>query len=182
MLVLCYGFGYIYLAFAYLESSVWQYLGLGKIFIASNIAMGVVEILFFLYLNKRVAALVFPASLFDIVFSASIVFLPFISIVFLPLYVTISQVLRGTIYLVLFNRGGRHSVQGLDWLKYLGWARILWALVVLVLFVTDINRSKLPAAAALIIDGLLVIGYALRLKMLRYVRRPEPARIASLLQ
>jgi hypothetical protein len=171
VLVLAYGFAYLYLAMAYLEANVWQYFHLGKIFIAANVAMGIVEIVFFLYLNKRVAALVFPASLFDIIFGASIIFLPFISIVFLPMYVSISQVLRGSIYLVLFNRGAEYSVRGLDWLKYLGWARILWAVVVLILFVSDINQSKLPAAIAMLVDGLLVIGYAIRLKLLQYAPR-----------
>jgi hypothetical protein len=167
LLVLAQGVAYIYLGSIYLEARLVDYFWLGKIFIAANMTMGMVEILFYSYFNKKAALIAFPGSLFDIVVGVLILFLPVISIVLLPLFVGMSQVLRGVIYLVLFNTGSRYNVTGLTWLKYLGWARIFWAVVIIAAFLLAIRTPKVLAAMALMIDGLIVIAYAIRLRLLK---------------
>ena len=167
ILILAQGVAYIYLGSIYLEARLVDYFWLGKIFIAANMIMGMVEILFYLYFNKKAALIAFPGGLFDIVVGVLILFLPVISIVMLPLFVAMSQVLRGVIYLLLFNTGSRYNIAGLTWLKHLGWARIFWAVVIIAAFLLAIRTPKVLAATALVIDGLIVIAYAIRLRLLK---------------
>jgi len=168
LLVLGQGITYLYLAYSYLEANLTEYFRLGSIFVIANIALGLVEIILFRRFSKRLATLVLPASIFDIFFGISIIFLPFFFMIFLPFVVSFSQILRGSIYLIIFNMGSTYSVKGLNWLKYLGWARIVWAIILLTAFIIDINHSKVLAGISLFIDGLIIIWYGFRLKMLRY--------------
>lgn len=166
ILVLAQGATYLYLAFSYLDSNLLDYFRLGSIFVVANIILGLVEITTFRYFSKRLATFILPASLFDIFFGISIIFLPFISMIILPFYVGVSQILRGSIYLIIFNTGNSYSINGLKWLKYLGWGRIAWATILLAVFFIDINHSKILTGIALFVDGLIIISYGLCLKIL----------------